>query len=369
MILKITALLFVAIFCLHAEDDRYFFDRFYTFGGFNLQSEDSDNYNKWLIGVLVKRNLYLEGIDLQGSVSTVLKNNTTDDGKNSFNIGFKEVYIKKSIGDMQISIGREIIDLSVAKVHSVLDYMSIAKASDPYDRSLDVVGLDGANIGYFFEDYDLQLLLYAYERKNDLNDKKDWQFFSQSKYTIDDLDLNLFIGSDNANELLLGLGSIFVINDYLNVYLELNRIQDNINTVAGIDYSYNSNLSTSIEVVSKKGQSFSGVVDTHLALALESNATNNEIKGNIANYMQNNLIGSEYINFIARLETSSVFTYSILTNYNLDDDSFRAILQANMDFENVKLFSQFVRNEGSKQSEFGNAPNYIAQFKIAYELQ
>ena len=352
-----------------------FFDRFYAFGEYNYQQGDSDDYDRLVGGFLMKKNFFFESLALEGSLSGILKSIDKKNDEGDTTIGFKEAYIKKDIGDMQISFGREIIDLSTSKIYSVLTHLSPqTNIIDAYDRALVVKGVDGATLSQYYDPWGVQALLYAYQ--TDPEKKADeWVYLTHFRRVDSITDTNFFAGINPAGDGILGLGLSFTINDFSNFYIEANQEDTDKDYVVGFDYATAENLSIAVERVVKGGVVVQDEITNKQIQYAKQGLTNDQIGGKISQdlgmLISDGLVGTNYLNVFIRYPFES-FTGSVISIFNMDDDSSRVVAQADFEMGDFTSFLQIVRHFGDDsqklKSEFGLSPDYMVKLNFSINV-
>jgi uncharacterized protein (UPF0335 family) len=254
------------------------------------------------------------------------------DDNSTLNTNIKEFYIQKNINNININIGRQIIDLSTSNIYSINDFISpITSIIDLYDSSLQQIGLDGITIIKNIESINAKAILYIYTN-NIILDKNDrYRTILNLHGFTNELSYDIFVGFDKYHNKFISDSISLKINPLVNVYMENKYQDDRYDYVVGFDTTFMNNIDIALERFYLHSQNNNILfIDNkrmingdYLSLFLRMPIYPNVILSLIGIHnihSKNNIFISKIDYSIFGLQTSFEYMYDALS-YNTQDDN------------------------------------------------
>ena len=310
---------------------------------------------------------------LTGRVSGFVKSSENINSSSSSLSGFKELYIRTKLVGYDVSIGKEIIDLSTSKIFTLNDFLSPQiSILNPFDRSLNALGVEGFSIGIPIESIASSATVYLY--KNNLllsNDQDNFVYLGHLKHIEEALIGDIFAGRDKASKLFLSTAASFYIDTQTNMYFEIKK-QSNWEYIAGIDYSLPGRFSLAFERISKQGEKLNNVFSNTLIASRENNASDAVILDKIVarpDFANGTLLQGEYFGLFARFPLQDNLQCNALFQYNMGDSSYKLSLQTESKVGNLRGYVEYTHASGSPtMSEYGLESEHSVIFNISFDV-
>jgi len=334
-------------FCIFLFGENAF-DRFNISVELSKQRNDTNstpNYNYLTGGMSIDKSISM-GEYGKANISWYAKSSENTDGNNSVNLIFKEAYVDFNIQDIQVILGRAIIDLSTSKMYSINTFLSpITFLLDISDKSLRSYGLDGVSVQGQTNFLDTEWLFYLY--KNHYNDSLTSLIHIKNTNRL--VSSNLYVGIDRTQDFFISSGFSFTLNESSNLYLETKYKKEKITYVAGFDYEMQNGISMAIERLSKD---------------LE-NTTPPKNPANMLSYLRDD----DYVGGYLRIPYNEASVSSFFGFYNMSDKSRVIVFQNEYTVRDFKVFFDFINNMGSnKNSEFESKVSNIVKLHFSLNI-
>ncbi len=309
-------------------------DRIYSFIEYTKKDTDiSEEFTN--VGVLLEGSSEVFESEITGSVRALHDEQSEDENYNSVDI--KELYAKKYFRDdiYSVSIGREVSSFGVAKTHSLVDFFTAKNSiTNSDDKSLELIGSDGANVVY--ED-EYKIAFYSY----DVDKGSSNNIFEISKM-YDSYTLSFYL-----NKNLEAFTSSISINDYFNFNGEFKNEEDKFDTILGVDYTPTSDILISLEKI------FLNTGETKEQRLSTLQNISSKSKDERSKYF-NSLTSKKYTNIYIRYSVDDIST-SFYTSINETDKSKRYLAQVEYSFDSYAFLVEYLANNGENNSEYSDS--------------
>mgnify|MGYP000541325020 CR=1 FL=1 len=359
-----------------------FFDRFLIFGSYNIERDDDYSYtisDYYFIsgGMLVMKEFAFPAYNIKdGRVSGFAKSAENIDGNSSGFSGFHELYARTNLAGYDISIGKEIIDLSTSKIFALNDFLSPQLSIlDPYDRSLSTMGVEGMSIGTPIEAISSTATVYIYKDRPKGSEQETVVYLAHLKHIEEALTGDVFVGQDKNKQSFLATATSFYIDQQTNMYVEAKKQSNGWGYIVGLDYSIPGIFSLAVERLSKSGSLLGDVFSTTHAGVLqsskESNVSDDVVLDRITNradFANGTLLGGEYFGIFARFPLKNNVTCNTLFQYSLGDEAHKISIQAESKAGSLKGYLEYTNTFGTPtHNEYALGSQHTLLINISFD--